>query len=149
MTFSRDLQLCPECIQLYLISTFRITFYHYLDNFSAEESALFRDSMLMSSIWTSDILKQATLYGGKNASSLYEISEALFPQFAQPRSWTAVTGGWGGQAEPGKSQLLWNCVVKGSITRFFLNFKSSLLLECHPMIFQLKSISKRSCVIQR
>lgn len=39
MTASRDLQLCPECIQLYLKSTFRITFYHYLDNFSAEESA--------------------------------------------------------------------------------------------------------------
>lgn len=37
MTASRDLQLCPECIQLYLISAFRITFYHYLDNFSAEE----------------------------------------------------------------------------------------------------------------
>lgn len=77
MTFSRDLQLCPECIQFYLVSTFGITFYHYPDNFSTEESALF--SILMSSIWTSDTLKQTTLYGGKNASSLYEISEAFFP----------------------------------------------------------------------
>lgn len=71
MTASRDLQLCLECIQLYLISTFKITFYHYLDNFSAEESALFRYGMLMSSIWTSDIFKQAILYGEKIALTIY------------------------------------------------------------------------------
>lgn len=81
MTASRDLQLCPECIQLYLISTFKITFYHYLDNFSSEEGALFRDSMLMSSIRTSDTVKQDIPYGEKNCIKYTLNIIGLFPQY--------------------------------------------------------------------